>query len=123
MEITGKIIQILPEEKGEGRNGPWKKQSFIIETQEQFPKKVCIVNWGDKVDLRSNGLNDMVTVSINIESREFNSKWYTDVKAWRMIKADAQSQTSPSPPSPEYIPPERENYSEPEGGSVNDLPF
>ncbi len=122
MDITGKIIQILPEEKGEGRNGPWKKQSFIIETQEQFPKKVCIVNWGDKVDLKSNGVNDMVTVSINIESREFNGKWYTDVKAWRMIKADGQNQAS-QPAQQEYIPPEKEDFSEPDGGSVNDLPF
>ncbi|MBM3434909.1 MAG: DUF3127 domain-containing protein [Bacteroidetes bacterium] len=121
MEITGKIIQILPEEKGEGRNGPWKKQSFIIETQEQFPKKVCIINWGDKVDLKSNGVNDTVTVSINIESREFNGKWITNVKAWRMIKADAPSQAN-APPQ-ENIPPYRQEVSELEGGSVNDLPF
>ena len=120
MEITGKIINILPEETGQGKNGPWKKQSFIIETQEQFPKKVCIVNWGDKVDLKSNGVNDMVTVSINIESREFNGKWYTDVKAWRMIKADlGKSATTP----PEYIPPEVEQAFESEEGPVNDLPF
>jgi len=120
MEITGKIISILPEETGQGKNGPWKKQSFIIETQEQFPKKVCIVNWGDKVDLNSNGVNDMVTVSINIESREFNGKWYTDVKAWRMIKAESGKG---APPPPEYIPPEREQAFEPEEGAVNDLPF
>lgn len=123
MEITGKIINILPEETGQGKNGPWKKQSFVIETQEQFPKKVCIVNWGDKVDLKSNGINDMVTVSINIESREFNGKWYTDVKAWRMIKAEVQNQVPPTSPRQEYIPPEKEDFSEPDSSSANDLPF
>ena len=45
MEITGKILQILREETGEGRNGPWKKQSFIMETQDQYPKKVYITVW------------------------------------------------------------------------------
>ena len=120
MEITGKIIQILPEEKGEGRNGPWKKQNFILETQEQFPKKVCIAVWGDKVDLKSFGTNESVTVSINVESREFNGKWYTDVKAWRVIKAEGGKG---APPPPEYIPPEKEQSFEPEEGPVNDLPF
>jgi hypothetical protein len=120
MEITGKIINILPEETGQGKNGLWKKQSFIIETQEQFPKKVCIINWGDKVDLKSNGINSEVTVSINVESREFNGKWYTDVKAWRMIKADSGKTSSTTA---EYIPPETEPSIEQEEGSVNDLPF
>jgi hypothetical protein len=120
MEITGKIINILPEETGQGKNGPWKKQNFILETQEQFPKKVCIMNWGDKVDLKSNGINTVVTVSINIESREFNGKWYTDVKVWRMIKADSAKISSKTP---EYIPPEAEPSLEPEEGPVNDLPF
>jgi hypothetical protein len=120
MEITGRIIQILAEEKGEGRNGPWKKQNFILETQEQFPKKVCIAVWGDKIDLKSFGINEAVTVSINIESREFNGKWYTDVKAWRAIKTDTGIVT---PPPPEYIPPETEQAFDPEEGPVNDLPF
>jgi len=120
MEITGKIINILPEETGQGKNGPWKKQNFILETQEQFPKKVCIAVWGDKVDLKSIGTNETVNVGINIESREFNGKWYTDVKAWRVMKADPGKS---APPPPEYIPPEVEQAFESEGGPVNDLPF
>jgi hypothetical protein len=120
MEITGKIINILPEETGQGKNGLWKKQNFILETQEQFPKKVCIAVWGDKIDLKTFGTNETVTVGINIESREFNSKWYTDVKAWRVMKA---APGGASPPPPEYIPPEKEQAFEPEDGPVNDLPF
>jgi hypothetical protein len=120
MDITGKIISILPEETGQGKNGPWKKQNFILETQEQFPKKVCIAVWGDKVDLKSFGTNENVTVGINIESREFNGKWFTDIKAWRVMKA---ASTGSAPPAPEYIPPEREQAFEPEEGPVNDLPF
>jgi hypothetical protein len=120
MEITGKIINILPEETGQGKNGPWKKQNFILETQEQYPKKVCIAVWGDKVDLKSFGINENVTVGINIESREFNGKWFTDIKAWRVMKA---ASASPASSAPEYVPPEREQAFEPEEGPVNDLPF
>lgn len=120
MEITGKIISILPEETGQGKNGPWKKQNFVLETQEQFPKKVCIAVWGDKIDLKSIGTNEPVNVGINIESREFNGKWYTDVKAWRIMKGTSANS---APPAPEYVPPEKEQASEPEEGTLNDLPF
>ncbi|MEZ5197548.1 MAG: DUF3127 domain-containing protein [Bacteroidales bacterium] len=122
MEITGKIIQLLPEETGEGRNGTWKKQSFILETQEQYPKKVCITVWGDKLNLQSFGENEMVTASINIESREYNNRWYTDVKAWRLIKAGQQGSSAP-PPDFSNIPPETEPPLELEQGPINDLPF
>ena len=119
MEITGKIIQILPEETGEGRNGPWKKQSFILETQDQYPKKVCITIWGDKIDINTYGENSMVTASINVESREYNNRWYTDVKAWRIVKAEEGAETPSGhtivPPSNE-IPPETSD-------DMNDLPF
>lgn len=121
MEITGKIVQVLPEETGEGRNGPWKKQNFVLETQEQYPKKVCISVWGDKIDLKSFAQNEVITASINIESREYNSRWYTDVKAWRIVKAQAENGGGGQPgysniPPPTEIPPEIDDASD-------DLPF
>ncbi len=84
MDITGKIIQILPASSGSSARGEWSRQDFIIETQEQFPKKVCISNWNKKVDLNAFGIGASVTADINIESREYNGKWYTDVRVWRM---------------------------------------
>ncbi|MEP6700606.1 MAG: DUF3127 domain-containing protein, partial [Bacteroidota bacterium] len=51
MEITGKLLQLLTLQTGTGKNGPWKKQDFIIETGDMYPKKVCIAAWGDKIDL------------------------------------------------------------------------
>jgi hypothetical protein len=120
MEITGKLIQLLPEETGEGRNGTWKKQGFIIETEEQYPKKVCIIAWGDKIDLNSFQINEKVTASINIESREFNGRWYTDVKVWRLIKASSERAGDPGS---ENIPPGTEIPPEPEEHSTDDLPF
>jgi len=84
MELEGKIIQINPLQSGEGKNGTWKKQEFIVETKSQYPKKVCITAWGDKIDQFNLQQNQDVKVSIELESREFNSRWYTDVRAWKV---------------------------------------
>jgi hypothetical protein len=84
MDITGKIIQFLQVQTGQGKNGTWKKQEFILETGDTYPKKVCIAVWGDKIDMGSFKAGDMVDVSFDVESREFNGRWYTDVKAWKM---------------------------------------
>ena len=86
MEIAGKITQVLPIESGQGKNGEWKKQQFILETLEQYPKSICFVVWGDKIDdfnLDGNSTQE-VTVSFDVSSREYNGRWYTDVKAWKL---------------------------------------
>lgn len=89
MEIIGKLLMKLPLQSGIGRTGnSWQKQEFVIETIEQYPKKVCANLWGDKLDmLETVNIGDTVKVSFSIESREFNGKWYTDVKAWKIEPA------------------------------------
>ncbi len=96
-EITGKIIKIMDPVNGEGKNGPWKKQEFIFETQGEYPKKVCIANWNDKVSPDELKIGAELTVSINIESREFNDRWYTDVKMWRLEKPGGAEHAPPLP--------------------------
>lgn len=97
LEISGKIIQILPEQSGTGKNGPWIKQDFVIETQEQYPRKICFSAWGDKASqVKSLAMGTMVNVSFNAESREFNGKWYTDLRMWKM---DVQSASQAAPPA------------------------
>lgn len=95
MEITGRIIQILELTSGEGRNGSWKKQSFILETEGQYPKKVCITLFGDKIDKNPISVGELVTASIEIDSREFNGRWYTDVRAWRVAKGSGNEYSDP----------------------------
>ena len=87
MELKGKIIKLLPLQTGTGKNGTWKKQEYILQTEEQFPKKICFVVWGEKIDEYSLKEGDGVTASVDIESREFNGRWYTDVKAWKVERA------------------------------------
>jgi hypothetical protein len=120
MDISGKIVQFLPAQTGQGKNGPWKKQEFILETGDTYPKKICIAVWGDKIDLASFKPGDTVDVSFDVESREYNGRWYTDVKAWKVL-SKGQSGNQPQ---------QNNNYSSPafSGNTANadlddDLPF
>ncbi len=84
MEIIGTLIQVLTPQTGTGKNGQWKKQDFIIETTDMYPKKVCLAAWGDKIDISKFSLGQTVKASFDVESREYNGKWYTDVKAFNL---------------------------------------
>jgi hypothetical protein len=121
LELSGRIIQILPEQTGTGKNGQWSRQDFIIETQEQFPRKICFSAWGDKVSLVKTLKTDTrVNVSFNVESREYNGKWYTDLRIW---KIDMQNQSSEQPAANNFAGLEPLSPGDSEGGAVNDLPF
>ena len=84
MQITAKIIQLLPLQTGTSKNGEWKKQEIIVETDSQFPKKICLSVWGDKIKDDILQVGAKLQFSLEIESREYNGKWYTDVKAWKV---------------------------------------
>ena len=86
MEITGKIIELLEVKSGQSANGEWRKQEYILETEAQYPKKVCFMAWGDKIDQFNIQKGETVAVSIDLESREYNGRWYTDVKAWKVSR-------------------------------------
>jgi len=105
MEIKGKIINILPLQKGEGKNGPWKKQEYIMEATGKIVRKVCFSLWGEKVDQFSLSEGDEAEVMFDLESREYNGRWYTEVKAWKvtvqpqsenlMAKSDGEAGKNP----------------------------
>lgn len=119
MELTGKIIDILPEQKGESSREPWRKQEFILETEGEYPKKVCFMAWGDKIDEFKIKTNETVVASINLESREYNGRWYTDVKAWKITRNGEPVKQSSSPISSEMPP-------QPTGSALDydeDIPF
>ncbi|WP_341227575.1 DUF3127 domain-containing protein [uncultured Arcticibacterium sp.] len=93
MEISGNIVQVLPLQSGEGKNGTWRKQDFVIETEGTYPKKVCVSMWGDKINENLIKAGTTVTASIEVESREYNGRWYTDVRAWKL-----EGQAASAPP-------------------------
>ncbi|MEI6594571.1 MAG: DUF3127 domain-containing protein [Bacteroidota bacterium] len=95
LEITGKIIQIMDETSGTSKTGnAWTKQEFVIETFDKFPKKVMISTMGDKVaELKKFKAGDQIKASLNLESREWQGRWFTDVRAWK-IEGDGQQGSS-----------------------------
>ncbi|GAB2782606.1 DUF3127 domain-containing protein [Rhabdobacter roseus] len=99
MELTGAVISLLPEVSGQGKNGTWRKQEFVLEIPAQYPRKVCITMWGDKIDQFNLKVGDSVTASIDIESREYNGRWYTEVKAWKVEKAGSTPAGASSEPN------------------------
>ena len=85
MEIKGKVIQVMEVVTGQSSKGQWSKQDFIMETGDKYPKKVCITLWGqeniDKYDLVA-GMT--VTAFLELDSREYQGKWFTNVRAWKI---------------------------------------
>lgn len=125
LDITGKIIQKLNKTEGISKAGKnWSKQEFVIETQEQYPKKVMISTMNEKVsELEKYNVGDVVTASLNLESREYNGRWYTDARAWRIqgqgagAPAGSSSTTANDPFHPDNEP------SFTGDSSTDDLPF
>ncbi|MEP7268204.1 MAG: DUF3127 domain-containing protein [Saprospiraceae bacterium] len=96
MQFTGRLLQVLPAQTGQGKNGEWRKQDIVLETDGQYPKKVCVSVWGDKMSHLSLSPGEMLTVDFDIESREYNGKWYTDVKAWKVASSTGSASDAPA---------------------------
>lgn len=97
LNISGIVLDILPMQSGTSKAGnQWQKQDFILETQGQYPRKVCICLFGDNVEKFPLAVGQSVTASVDIESREFNGRWYTDIRAWNVVYND-QQQGAPAP--------------------------
>ena len=96
LEIEGKIIRKLAVQSGKSARGDWSKQEFVIEYQDgNYPTQACLNVWGpEKVkDLEKYQIGDTVKVSFSISSREYNNRWYTDLRAWK-IEGEALVQES-----------------------------
>ena len=103
MEIVGKITQVLPVQEGVSKStgNPWKIQSYILETLEQYPRKVCFEIFGeDRIKNNPCEIDQIVTVSFDIESREFNGRWYTSIRAWRVQQGDTTANAATQPEVP-----------------------
>lgn len=124
MEFEGKVMQILAPVTGTSARGPWTKQEVVFEQPGEFGRKVCVSFWGDKAqDAAQLKEGEMVTVSVNIESREYNGRWFTEVRAWKIARtAPAAPAGAPMPPVDAFMPPVSEGAAASEE-SFDDLPF
>ena len=127
MEIKGKIIVVLPLQTGEGRNGTWKKQDYVLEynRDSQYPKKMMFNLWGEKIDQFAIQEGQEVKVDFDIDCREYNGRWYNDIRAWR-VEADAPAPPQGGNSAPDDMPPPPPpalDSDEFVGESNSDLPF
>lgn len=133
MEITGKVVRLGGLTEGTSARGPWRKQDLIIETDEQYPKTVCLTCWTNQIDeIQAMTPGQLIKAQIDISSREFNGKWYTDVRVWRfdpVTAAPAAAQPAqPATQAAHQTPPAAptggpEDFFGPDSNNGDDLPF
>lgn len=126
LDLTGRIVHRLPVFSGTSARGNWSKQEFIVETLDTYPRKVCVSLFGeDKIkELDAFADGEVVKISFNLESREYNNRWYTEVRAWRIVKdtptTPGHTDMPPAPPMPTTPPP---TLSMTDDDGADDLPF
>ena len=101
MEVNGKVLSVLPAETGVSGGGKnWQKITFVLETEEQYPKKVALVVMSEKLIpvVKTLTVGQKVTAHINIESREYQGKWFSNITAWRIDKAGITPQNEVATP-------------------------
>ena len=123
LQVTGTVIEILEEQSGEGRNGQWRKQEFVLETGGQYPKQICLVQWGDNIDKFAVQKGEALTAHIDIQSREYQGRWYTDVKAWRIERDQGGQQGAPASGPPHMGSPDGPEPDMRSSDVDDDLPF
>ena len=135
MDLTGKIIAVLPASSGVSQRtgNAWMSQDYVIEVPGQYPRKCVFRVFGeDRIKQFNIQMGEDLTVSFDIDAHEFNGRWFNDVRAFNVIRgavpvsapmagaapasaagAPAATQdVSPFPPAPEAG-----------EGSTDDLPF
>lgn len=112
MEFTGRLVAIMPEQRGQSAKGAWVKGSFILESEDKFHTKLAVSFWGEDnlTMIRETPLNSLITVEFSIESREYKEKWYTDCRMHKMTLAgqqqvQPQGQQQPPQQQVQYVAP------------------
>ena len=135
-EISGQIIAVLPTRSGTSARGTeWSSQTAVIETIEQYPKKVAFDVMNDKIAQFNLQVGDYVTVSYDIDAHEYNGKWFNAVRAWNVVRVSQQQQAYQQQQQPPVnngwqppvnaqqqapFPPQQQAASQ---GNSSDLPF
>ena len=103
LELEGKITRKEAKQSGQSTRGSWVKQDFILEYQDgNFPADVCFTAFGNEkvAELDRYQVGDEVKVSFNLRAREYNGRWYNDVRVWRITPKNQAPVASPAAPQP-----------------------
>ena len=134
MEIQGKVIAVLPERSGVSARGEWKSQTYVIETQEQYPKKMAFDVFGaDRLAQFNIQSGEVINVSFDIDAHEYQSRWFNSIRAWNVTKVSQQAMASSANAAGVANPTNQQNLFPPEQqsaqqqaqqrGNSDDLPF
>ena len=123
MDLQGKVIAVLPAREGTSARGPWKSQEYVIETHDQYPKKMVFNVFGaDRIEQFSIKLNKEVKVSFDIDAHEYNGRWFNSIRAWSVQRVGnvsaqpTQAMVTNSQPVQQQAVPQQQ-------GQSDDLPF
>ena len=84
MEVEGKVIQFIGERSGTSKAGnPWKVKEYVLETNENYPRKIAFDFFGDRADQFPLNVGDEIRLSFDIESREYQGRWFTSIRGWK----------------------------------------
>ena len=134
MEIQGKVIAVLPERSGVSARGEWKSQTYVIETQEQYPKKMAFYVFGaDRLAQFNIQSGEVINVSFDIDAHEYQGRWFNSIRAWNVTKVSQQAMASSAnaagvanPTNQQKLfPPEQQSAQQQaqQRGNSDDLPF
>lgn len=131
MDFEVTVHALLPLVTGQSARGEWKKQEVIFELPGEFSRKLCVGFWNDRAgEAAALRPGDRVALSVNVESREYNGRWYTEVRAWRMNRLESQADPMGAGGYPPPFPPEERMPSSSgstttatSAAEVDDLPF
>lgn len=131
MELSGKITYVLPERSGTSARGEWKAQSFVVETKDNYPRKMVFDVFGaERLQTFNIKVGDEVKVSFDIDAHEYQGRWFNNIRAYDVLHLDAAAaqaagqaaaaapQTTQAAPAP--FPPAQPDAA---GESTDDLPF
>lgn len=132
MDLQGKIIAVLPERSGVSARGEWKAGSFVLETHDQYPKKMVFDVFGaERLSQFAIKAGEELIVSFDIDAHEYQGRWFNSIRAWNVQRVDAAAAQAAAPVAvapvaPAPAPADGPNAPFPaqsEGESADDLPF
>ena len=123
MELAGRVIAVLEPKGGTSRNGnEWKVQEYVIETHDQYPRRMCFDVFGDdKIKQFNIQVGEELNVSFDIDAREWQGRWFNSIRAWKVERVGAGTPMAPGAPVPPPAPSATPEFTP--GDAKDDLPF
>lgn len=124
MEFTGKIIAVLAPRGGVSKNGnEWKVQEYVIEDHGQYPRKMCFDVFGsEKIEQFNIQMGEELTISFDVDAREYQGRWYNSIRAWKVDRVAAQAAPgAPAAVAQPVAPAPAPDFAA--GSTADDLPF